>query len=92
MSLRHARTSRAKVESLCSSSLAEVGVAVEDFIEALEASRLSQDISTAVYEQLVALDDFVTFKKLMVRVLTHEIRHTTVRYLRGSHTFNPRSS
>lgn len=38
-----------------------------DFVEALEASRLSQDISTAVYQQLVALDDFVTFKKLMVR-------------------------
>lgn len=57
----------AKVETLCSSSLAEVGVAVGDFVDALEASRLSQEISTAVYEQLVALDDFVTFKKLMVR-------------------------
>ncbi|CAM9118216.1 unnamed protein product, partial [Hapterophycus canaliculatus] len=55
------------VETLCSNSLAEVGVAVGDFVEALEASRLSQDISTAVYHQLVALDDFVTFKKLMVK-------------------------
>lgn len=55
-----------KVETLCSTSLAEVGIAVEDFVQALEASRLSQDISRAVYEQLVALDDFVTFKKLMV--------------------------
>lgn len=35
-------------------------------MEALEASRLSQDISQAVYEQLVALDDYLTFKKLMV--------------------------
>lgn len=57
----------AKVETLCANSLAEVGVAVGDFVEALEASRLSQDISTAVYQQLVALDDFVTFKKLMVQ-------------------------
>lgn len=57
----------AKVETLCANSLAEVGVAVGDFVEALEASRLSEDISTAVYQQLVALDDFVTFKKLMVR-------------------------
>lgn len=55
------------METLCANSLAEVGVAVGDFVEALEASRLSQDISTAVYQQLVALDDFVTFKKLMVR-------------------------
>lgn len=56
----------AKVETLCANSLAEVGVAVGDFVDALEASRFSQDISTAVYQQLVALDDFVTFKKLMV--------------------------
>ncbi|CAM9492322.1 unnamed protein product, partial [Ectocarpus sp. 13 AM-2016] len=54
------------VETLCANSLAEVGVAVGDFVDALEASRFSQDISTAVYQQLVALDDFVTFKKLMV--------------------------
>eukprot|EP00904_Undaria_pinnatifida_P009501 jgi/Undpi1/5681/HiC_scaffold_2.g00955.m1 len=55
------------VESLCATSLAEVGVDVGDFVEALEASRLNEDISKAVYEQLVALDDFVTFKKLMVK-------------------------
>lgn len=55
-----------QVEGLCSTSLAEVGVAVEDFVRALEASRLSQDISRAVYEQLVAFDDFVAFKTLMV--------------------------
>ena len=54
------------MESLCATSLAEVGVDVGDFVEALEASRLNEDISKAVYEQLVALDDFVTFKKLMV--------------------------
>lgn len=67
-SLPHAHLVFAKVETLCANSLAEVGVAVGDFVEALEASRLSQDISTAVYQQLVALDDFVTFKKLMVSV------------------------
>ncbi|CBN77193.1 conserved unknown protein [Ectocarpus siliculosus] len=55
------------VETLCANSLAEVGVAVGDFVDALEASRFSQDISTAVYQQLLALDDFVTFKKLMVK-------------------------
>ncbi|CAM9670113.1 unnamed protein product, partial [Choristocarpus tenellus] len=55
------------IEILCASSLAEVGVALEDFIQALSSSRLSQDISTAVYEQLMALNDFVTFKKLMVK-------------------------
>lgn len=60
-----------KVETLCANSLAEVGVAVGDFVEALEASRLSQDISTAVYQQLVALDDFVTFKKLMVSIIDY---------------------
>lgn len=53
---------------LCSTSLADVGVAEEDFVGALEASRQSQDISTAVYEQLIALDDFVTFKKLMASI------------------------
>lgn len=56
------------MESLCATSLAEVGVDVGDFVEALEASRLNQDISKAVYEQLIALDDFVTFKKLMVQM------------------------
>lgn len=64
----------AKVETLCANSLAEVGVAVGDFVEALEASRLSEDISTAVYQQLVALDDFVTFKKLMVSTCSKEER------------------
>lgn len=63
----HHNVRTSKVETLCADSLAEVGVAVGDFVEALEKSRLSQDISTAVYHQLVALDDFVTFKKLMVR-------------------------
>lgn len=61
-----------KVERLCSTSLAEVGVAVEDFVDALQASRL-HDVSTVVYEQLMALDDFVTFKKLMVSVTTRQI-------------------
>ncbi|CAN0178858.1 unnamed protein product, partial [Discosporangium mesarthrocarpum] len=55
------------VEALCSSSLAEVGVAVQDFVDALDASRLNHKISTAVYEQLMAMNDFVTFKKLMVK-------------------------
>ena len=55
-----------QVETLCSSSLADVGIGIEDFVDALEASKLRQDISKSVYEQLIAVDDFVTFKKLMV--------------------------
>lgn len=72
--------SNAKVETLCANSLAEVGVAVGDFVDALEASRFSQDISTAVYQQLVALDDFLTFKKLMVstRCYVHAIEYVAL--------------
>lgn len=54
------------METLCSSSLADVGATVEDFIDALESSNLGEDVSRAVFEQLVAMDDFVTFKNLMV--------------------------
>ena len=37
------------------------------FYEACASNRFKSDINKAVYDQMVAMDDFLTFKKLMVR-------------------------
>ena len=43
-------------------------VTAEQFAEVCERSRTSRDINQQVYEQITAMDDFLTFKKLMVKV------------------------
>ena len=38
------------------------------FVEACEKEREAREINQEVYDQILAMDDFLTFKKLMVRV------------------------
>jgi len=47
--------------------LAEIGVGEETFYEACASSRFDDAINKQVYNQLTAMDDFLTFKRLMVR-------------------------
>ena len=58
---------RDMVEALISSNLGELGVSVEMFFEACEKGRFNRDINQAVIERMIAMDDFLTFKKIMVK-------------------------
>lgn len=55
------------VESVLCSNLAEIGITASDFAEICERCRHASDISMDVVNQILAMDDFLTFKKLMVR-------------------------
>ena len=57
-----------KVDGLLLSHLSMMDVSAEQFAEVCEQSRTSRDINQQVYEQITAMDDFLTFKKLMVKV------------------------
>ena len=58
---------REHVERVITTELTTVGVSLEQFVEACEAARHSRDINKEVVEQILAMDDFLTFKKLMVK-------------------------
>lgn len=49
------------------SSLAEIGISPSDFADICERGRHSSDISLEVVNQVLAMDDFLTFKKLMIK-------------------------
>ena len=55
------------VEALLSSNLGEVGITNEQFLESCELARSGRDINATVFERLVAMDDFQTFKKIMTK-------------------------
>ncbi|KAF1313359.1 hypothetical protein FI667_g17440, partial [Globisporangium splendens] len=55
------------VEGVLGSSLAEIGITSSDFAEICERSHNASDISMEVVNQILAMDDFLTFKKLMVK-------------------------
>lgn len=55
------------MESVLSENLAEIGLTATDFAEVCERGRNSSDISMEVVNQILAMDDFITFKKLMVK-------------------------
>lgn len=55
------------VETMIESNLGELGVSVEMFFEACQKGRNSRDINQAVVERMIAMDDFLTFKKIMVK-------------------------
>jgi The ARF-like 2 binding protein BART len=55
------------IEALISSNLGELGISSEMFFEACEKGRNGRDINKQVFERMVAMDDFETFKKLMVK-------------------------
>lgn len=58
---------RELVESVMCSNLAEIGLTASDFADVCERSRQSSDISMEVVNQILAMDDFLTFKKLMIK-------------------------
>ena len=55
------------IEALISSNLGELGITTEMFFEACERGRNSRDINRQVFERMMAMEDFETFKKLMVK-------------------------
>ena len=55
------------VETLILSNLGELGITSELFYESCEKGRNGRDINRSVFERLVAMDDFLTFKKIMIK-------------------------
>ena len=55
----------ALVERLLEAHLAEIGLTAEDFAAVCAQAPRGSGLHSAVFEQLLALDDFVTFKALM---------------------------
>jgi len=61
------RDFRDHVEALISSNLGELDISLEKFYESCVKGRHGRDINQAVFERLIAMDDFTTFKRLMVK-------------------------
>jgi hypothetical protein len=57
---------RELLDQLISSNLAQLGVTSEQFVLACARGK-DQDVNKAVFEQILAVDDFMTFKKMMVK-------------------------
>lgn len=55
------------IEALISSNLGELGITTELFYESCEKGRNKRDVNKAVFERMIAMDDFQTFKKIMVK-------------------------
>jgi hypothetical protein len=58
---------RAHIEALISSNLGELGITSELFFDSCSKSRNNRHINQVVFERLTAIDDFATFKKVMVK-------------------------
>ena len=58
---------REHIEALITSNLGEVGVTVEMFYESCELAGQSRDVNRAVFERMLAMEDFNTFKRIMVK-------------------------
>lgn len=55
------------VDALLEVHLAEISLSAEDFMAVLMKSPQQSELRTIVMEQIMAVDDFLTFKKLMVK-------------------------
>lgn len=55
------------IEALISSNLGELGITTEMFYDSCEKGRNGRDVNQAVFERMLAMDDFLTFKKIMVK-------------------------
>jgi len=55
------------VEALMATHLGEIGITTELFLESCEKARNNRRINQLVFERLACLDDFIVFKKLMIR-------------------------
>ena len=58
---------RTLIDNLLETHLKEIGVTEEAFAEACEAGMDSRPENKDVFEKLIAVDDFLTFKKLMIK-------------------------
>ncbi|OQR86620.1 hypothetical protein ACHHYP_10353 [Achlya hypogyna] len=58
---------RDAVDGVLTANLAEIGITPTDFADICVKCRNSTEISMAVVNQILAIDDFMTFKKLMVK-------------------------
>lgn len=72
-----------EIESLLTTSLAEVGITMKMFLESCELARGGRDINSTVYERLIAMDDFQTFKKIMIKRNT-ELQLEALHSIKGS--------
>jgi hypothetical protein len=70
------------IEALLSSNLGELGITPEFFFEACSAGRNSRDINRVVYDRMIAMDDFLTFKKIMVK-RNMELQLETIRSMKA---------
>jgi hypothetical protein len=55
------------VERLLEAHLGDVGMAAEDFLNVCAAARNGRALNSFVFEQILAVDDFLTFKKIMCK-------------------------
>ena len=58
---------RQVVDDVLTQKLAEVGVSAEDFAKACEVASEKRHTNRQVFDQLMAIDDFRVFKKMMVK-------------------------
>jgi len=59
---------RDHIEAVIVSNLCELDITTEVFLEACKVGlSSSRDINFSVYDKIVAMDDFVTFKKMMIK-------------------------
>ena len=61
------REFRDHIEALITSNLGELGVTMDVFYESCVKGRNGRDVNRTVFEKLVAMEDFSTFKKIMVK-------------------------
>ncbi|KAL0583491.1 hypothetical protein ABG067_006609 [Albugo candida] len=55
------------LENILCTSLAEIGISVSDFADVCERCSRRNELSHAVVNQILSMDDFLIFKKLMVK-------------------------
>ena len=58
---------RQLIDNLLETHLSEIGITEEAFAKACEAGMDSRPENKDVFEKLIAVDDFLTFKKLMIK-------------------------
>jgi len=56
-----------EIEALIDAQLDKVGISNDLLVAACKHARHNREINREVYEQMIAMDDFLTFKKLMVK-------------------------
>jgi hypothetical protein len=58
---------RDHIDTLITSNLSEVGITSDMFYESCEKGRQNRDINRAVFERMLSMEDFNTFKRIMVK-------------------------